>query len=502
MDKSWISMPRNTPEYVQGLNKFLDFAFERNSGIDHILCPCRKCGFKKLKIRDEVFADLLRSPFPIEYTVWYRHGESRLGESSQSLPILGEEVHCNANPMINLVTDAFRAHGDYTFEDTSPPHEPLFEDDMMSDLNEESNVEAKRFCQLLKDGEEVLYPGCKKFTKLSFLIRLYNIKSLCRITDKAMSMLIDLLSDAFEFANIPKSEYEAKKVMRTLGLSYTEIHACPKDCMLYWGSDANRKSCKVCGRSRYKLMKNDRVGDKKRKEQAAKIFRYFPLIPRLQRLFACSKTAENMVWHSKDKKNDGIARHPRDSEAWKNFDVRYPDFASDPRNVRLGLASDGFNPNGSLGNNYSIWPIVLIPYNNPPWLCMKQTNFILSGIIPGKKMPGNDIDVYMQPMIEELKTLWEEGVETYDASKNEVFKLRATLMWTVSDFPALGNLTGWNIYTGLACPTCNFDARPLRLPCSKKWCFMGSRRFLDKGHKFRLNRVQFDGHDHNTSKYD
>ncbi|CAI0420151.1 unnamed protein product [Linum tenue] len=206
MDKSWIRIPRNTPEYVQGLNKFLDFAFERNSGIDHILCPCRKCGFKKLKIRDEVFADLLRSPFPIEYTVWYGHGESRSGESAQSLPILGEEVHGNENPMYNLVTDAFRAHGDYTFEDTSPPHEPLFEDDMMLGLNEESNVEAKRFCQLLKDGEEVLYPGCKKLSKLSFLIRLYNIKSLCRITNKAMSMLIDLLSDAFEFANIPKSE--------------------------------------------------------------------------------------------------------------------------------------------------------------------------------------------------------------------------------------------------------------------------------------------------------
>jgi len=28
MDKSWIDMPRNTTEYLDGLNKFLDFAFE------------------------------------------------------------------------------------------------------------------------------------------------------------------------------------------------------------------------------------------------------------------------------------------------------------------------------------------------------------------------------------------------------------------------------------------------------------------------------------------
>lgn len=30
MDKSWIDMPRNTLEYMEGLNKFLDFAFANN----------------------------------------------------------------------------------------------------------------------------------------------------------------------------------------------------------------------------------------------------------------------------------------------------------------------------------------------------------------------------------------------------------------------------------------------------------------------------------------
>ena len=58
-------------------------------------------------------------------------------------------------------------------------------------------------------------------------------------------------------------------------------------------------------------------------------------------------------------------------------------------------------------------------------------------------MLGNDIDVYMQPLIAELKELWEKGVETYDASKNEVFMMRACLLWTISDFPGLGMLSGW-----------------------------------------------------------
>ena len=114
-----------------------------------------------------------------------------------------------------------------------------------------------------------------------------------------------------------------------------------------------------------------------------------------------SKISNSMVWHIENNDPNGLMRHPRDSKAWKNFDLKYPDFASDPRNVRLALASDGFNPFGSLSNSYSIWPLVLIPYNTPPWMCMKQTNFILSSIIPGKRMPGNNIEVYIQPLIAE-----------------------------------------------------------------------------------------------------
>lgn len=59
-------------------------------------------------------------------------------------------------------------------------------------------------------------------------------------------------------------------------------------------------------------------------------------------------------------------RHPRDSQAWKTFDSLHPEFAADPRNVRLGLATDGFNPFGAMSISYSIWPVILIPYNRPP----------------------------------------------------------------------------------------------------------------------------------------
>ncbi|XP_016170778.1 uncharacterized protein LOC107613333 [Arachis ipaensis] len=94
-------------------------------------------------------------------------------------------------------------------------------------------------------------------------------------------------------------------------------------------------------------------------------------------------------------------------------------------------------------------------------------------IIPGPKIPGNDIDVYLEPLVDELKQLW-DGVETYDANKGTTFKMRAALMWTISDFSGLGNLSGWNTYSGLACLTCH-------------------RRFLNQGHKYRVDRIRFDG---------
>ena len=77
---------------------------------------------------------------------------------------------------------------------------------------------------------------------------------------------------------------------------------------------------------------------------------------------------------------------------------------------------------------HSTWHVVLMPYNLPPWLCMKQPFSKLALLIDGPSAPGNDIDVYLQPLIEELNDLWIEGIRTYDASKNEMFQLHARLM--------------------------------------------------------------------------
>ena len=207
-----------------------------------------------------------------------------------------------------------------------------------------------------------------------------------------------------------------------LGLGYNKIDACPNDCMLYWKEAAKESACSVCGTSRWKA-NDDGASPSCSKERKipAKIVRHFPLKPRLQRLFMSDRTASLMRWHAEGRTKDGVLRHPADSKAWQSLDDQYPNFAAEPRNVRLGLASDGFNPFGTMSIAHSTWPVVLMPYNLPPWMCMKQPFFMMSLLIPGPRGPGNDIDVYLQHLVDELKELWEDGLHTWDASTNQNF---------------------------------------------------------------------------------
>ena len=106
-------------------------------------------------------------------------------------------------------------------------------------------------------------------------------------------------------------------------------------------------------------------------------------------------------------------------------------------------------------------------------MCMKQPFFILSVLIDGPKGPGDKIDVYLQPLIEELKELWNEGVLTFDAATNQMFKMYATLLWTINDFPAYANLSGWSTKGEFACPCCNTNIVSCWLKHGKKTCLYG-----------------------------
>jgi len=209
-------------------------------------------------------------------------------------------------------------------------------------------------------------------------------------------------------------------------------------------------------------------------------------------MYATKNIAEQMRWHKENPRTPGKMCHPSDGEEWKRFDQMYPEFAEEPRNVRLGLCTDGFDPFGSFGRKYSCWPVMVTPYNLPPWLCMKRQFIFLSLIVPGPKSPKRNLDVYLQPLVEELKQLWEVGVETYDVSKKQNFQLKASLLWTINDFPAYGMLSGWSTQGQKACPCCMGESKAFWLPNSKKISWFDCHRcFLREGNPHRRNKKAF-----------
>ena len=117
---------------------------------------------------------------------------------------------------------------------------------------------------------------------------------------------------------------------------------------------------------------------------------------------------------------------------------------------------------------------------------------MLSLLISGPKQPGKDIDVYLQPLIDDLKLMWLGILGVYDAIRGEYFTLRGVLFWTINDLPAYGNLSGSVTKGYNACPVCVDKTKPYRLKRSKKMVFMRSRRWTERHHPYRRHAAAFD----------
>lgn len=126
-----------------------------------------------------------------------------------------------------------------------------------------------------------------------------------------------------------------------------------------------------------------------------------------------------MRWHYENRREENVSCHPSDGEAWKHFDKVYPTFSLEPQNVRLGLCVDGFTSFSQCAKPYFCWLVIITPYNLPHKLCMMMLYMFLALIISGLDNPKGKFDVYLQPLIDELQQLWNDGVVTYDASKRQ-----------------------------------------------------------------------------------
>lgn len=233
--------------YQNGVKDFLDFAFKDTapkSGVKK-RCPCLKCRNYFDHDQETMWVHLLRVGIDPDYNPWIFHGEERSFDVGDMEMSEGE---------------------DDGFED----EDPFVSEDMFSLVHDATNVVAKdfedkagearghdeipdKFHKLMKDAEEELFPGCKTFSRLEFIVTLLHLKVSGHWSDKSFSGLLSTLQKAFNFdPSFPKSAHEAKKYTKDLGLNYLKIHACVNHCILFRKEYENADACPVCEESRWK----------------------------------------------------------------------------------------------------------------------------------------------------------------------------------------------------------------------------------------------------------
>ncbi|KAI5335613.1 hypothetical protein L3X38_025746 [Prunus dulcis] len=130
---------------------FLNFAIENLGNTTHIHCPCVKCGNIRLFgvgiIRDHLYFNGIDQSYKIwtwhrEPWEWTTNASRNVEEDEQSrFSFVSEELGKDDNDLGDIGSD---------------PYE---------------------FANVIEDGDQPLYPGCSNYTKLSALVKLYNLKA-------------------------------------------------------------------------------------------------------------------------------------------------------------------------------------------------------------------------------------------------------------------------------------------------------------------------------------
>ncbi|XP_076927018.1 uncharacterized protein LOC143590413 [Bidens hawaiensis] len=277
----------------------------------------------KYQNRQTILDHLICSGFRPEYFKWVYHREGTTNASTSTNLNKDEAIHnLEMHEMLNDMFETKDRNGVDMHENAS-------------NNSQETNNNRNNFDKLVKEAVEKVYRNCK-FNKFSCVVHLYHIKCLNGWSTKSLSMLLEFLMALLPEGNLLlETAQQLKKFMANLGLGYEKIHSCPNGCMFFWDDQKKDEVFSFCGSSRWKVYESsseDKVSAPKKK--ASKILRWFPIKPRLKRLFISSKTSMLMKWHHTEHVKDGKLCHPADALVWKNFDEKFPEFASEPRSVR------------------------------------------------------------------------------------------------------------------------------------------------------------------------
>lgn len=253
---------------------------------------------------------------------------------------------------------------------------------------------------------------------------------------------------------LPKIDALKARVAFLAGIKPEIYDCCPNSCCCFTGAWADFQQCPYCKRPRF------RKGGKARKH-----FTYIPLIPRLQAFAANQSMAEKMKYRghehhhipreTKDVFDGQHYRRLRKQPATLGQETLGHKYFADPRDVALGLSTDGFAPFKRRKN--TAWPLILFNYNLPPDIRFHLEYILALGVIPGPKKPI-DFDSFIWPLLRELFRL-AKGVRAFDILGSKLFSLHAWLILVFGDIPAISMVMCMKGHSGLSpCRMCNISA--------------------------------------------
>ena len=176
---------------------------------------------------DTVKYHLMKNGFIPGYYVWARHGKmepNSIQNSSDAQPAVENAYH-------SMVMDA--AGPDFNPNEISDEPPNLFY--MLSAVNKE------------------LWLGCQKHSQLSLVARMLNMKVEHHMSQREFNDIAQLIKEVVPYENLlTENFYNAKRLVRGLGLPVEKIHCCNNGCKLFWGEDNDLTICKIYGHQRYK----------------------------------------------------------------------------------------------------------------------------------------------------------------------------------------------------------------------------------------------------------
>nr|CAD1829984.1 unnamed protein product [Ananas comosus var. bracteatus] len=160
--KRWVDYSRVSKEYLDGVEAFLNFAFENNSVVGKIPCPCQKCVLYYHQIRADAFDHLVVNGIMPGYDSWFYHGETT-SSLSPSHGVNLEQKNYKSDDMVGMLHDAFGVHilAANIDIDCGDSAEPNVDDFGIEQPAEQFSLEWEKFKELLRDADEELYPGCQ-----------------------------------------------------------------------------------------------------------------------------------------------------------------------------------------------------------------------------------------------------------------------------------------------------------------------------------------------------